>query len=210
MVTKLRKLGNESLLNRSKTAFLCSRIVPQAAETAILQWIDTLRPDADCVLCGNHSYMEHVVFDLLLKNKILTVLVLAETFPDTWSGAIVTALAENRLLVVTHCDESVHFVSGRSAFDRNKVMLSLADRVVVGYCTPGGNIDRQTAGLNNVTLLFGSSESAVPAESAVVSVSAINVPLEKPETKKATTKSVWRNILRRLYIVIQSFFTRRH
>lgn len=149
----LRKLGNETLLQKRKTAFLCSRITPEKTQTAVLEWVNSLNQNSDCILCGNHSAMEHLVFELLLSKKIPTILVLAETFKDNWNNEIISALKENRLLIITHCDETVHFVSKQSAADRNLLILSLAENIVIGYSTPNGNIERQTENLHNVSIL---------------------------------------------------------
>lgn len=149
----LRKLGNETLLQKRKTAFLCSRITPEETQTAVLEWVNSLNQNSDCILCGNHSAMEHLVFGLLLRKKIPTILVLAETFKDNWNNEIISALKENRLLIITLCDETVHFVSKQSAADRNLLILSLAENIVIGYSTPNGNIERQTENLHNVSIL---------------------------------------------------------
>lgn len=145
--------GNVALLERSKTAFLSSRRTPKMLLPRLAEWIVGLSPEADCVMCGNQSPVERTVFDLLLQNGIPTVLFLAETMHATWRDDIQAALDEGRLLVVTHCGTNVHKVSVRSAFDRNLLMLSLADRVVVGFCDKGGNIERALAGRTDIIYL---------------------------------------------------------
>ncbi len=145
-------------MERRKTAFLCSRITPDAVNEAVGRWLEGLSPDADCVMCGNHSPMERVVFDRLLKNKIPAILVLAEALHEWWDEQISTALREGRLLIITHCDDDVHTVSSHSAFDRNILMLSIADSIVVGFCNKGGNLERVLVGYDNVTYLFAEQE----------------------------------------------------
>ena len=81
------------------------------------------------------------------------ILFLAETFPSVWPQPLASAIAEGRVLAATHCDDTVHFATRQSAQDRNRVILSLADRIVVGHCTAGGNIDRLTSGRPNVNIL---------------------------------------------------------
>lgn len=144
--TPLHQIGNTELLQRQKTAFLCSRRIPSEVLTRVLKWVDGLVPERDCVLCGAHSQVERAAFERLLERRVPTVLCLAEALKTEWPDEIATALHENRLLIVTHCDDTVHLVSGSSAADRNRLMLSLANEVVVGYCTPGGNVERQIAG----------------------------------------------------------------
>lgn len=149
----LSKLGNEALMQREKTAFVCSRKTPDKLEYLVGKWMLGLSAERDCVMCGNQSPMERAVFTVLLQRKIPAVLVLAEAMHDRWGGDVRDALAEGRLLIVTHCDAGVHSVTARSAFDRNVLMLSIAQKIVVGYCTKGGKLERALAGFDNVEYL---------------------------------------------------------
>lgn len=147
------KTGNEALIRREKTAFLCSRNTPDGIEYLVGKWLLGLSPERDCIMCGNQSPMERAVFSVLLQRKIPAILVLAEAMRSRWDDDISAALRENRLLIITHCDASVHNVTARSAFDRNVLMLSLAQNTVVGYCTKGGKLERALAGFDNVEYL---------------------------------------------------------
>lgn len=150
----IHQTGNLKLLSRRKTAFLCSRRVPDGAYVTIREWTDALSAWEDCILCGNHSPMEQQVFTWLLRRRIPVILVLAETLPERWPAEVMDAFAEQRLLVVTHCDATVHRVSRQSAFDRNEMMFSMADDVVVGYAVEGGNIEAQVHNRSNVRYLM--------------------------------------------------------
>lgn len=149
----LDKRGNEALMQRTKTAFICSRKTPDGLEYLVGKWLLGLTPEADCIMCGNQSPMERAVFTTLLQRKIPVILALAEAMPGSFGADINEALGEGRLLVVTHCEPSVHSVTARSAFDRNILMLSMAQKIVVGYCTKGGNLERALAGFDNVEYL---------------------------------------------------------
>ena len=146
----LSRRGNEALMQRTKTAFICSRKTPDGLEYLVGKWLLGLKPEADCVMCGNQSPMERAVFTTLLQRKIPVILALAEAMPSRFDADIENALLEERLLVITHCEPSVHNVTARSAFDRNILMLSLAQKIVVGYCSKGGNLERALAGFDNV------------------------------------------------------------
>lgn len=148
------KYGCEELITRRKTAFLCSRQVPNGVPEAVESWLESLHPDRDCVMCGNQSSLEHTVFTGLLNRKIPTILVLAQAMPEAFSAQLQTAVTENRLLVITHCDASVHWATAQSARDRNILMISMAAEVVVGFCSQGGNLSRQLMNANNVRYLF--------------------------------------------------------
>lgn len=97
--------------------------------------------------------MEQAVFRLLLEREIPTILVLAEGMPNDWNEKIKAALDKKYLLIITACNEQVHRVSRQSAYDRNNLILSIAEEIIIGYCTPNGNIDKQVAGRTNVTFL---------------------------------------------------------
>lgn len=149
----LHQSGNSSLLFREKTAFLCSRQIPNNKREAIFNWISRLSPEKDCIICGNHSQMEQMVFNELLDQMVPAILVLAEGMKYEWNEKITSALNNKRLLIITTCNENVHRVNHQSAYDRNNLILSLADQIIVGYCTPKRNIDKQIAGRANVTFL---------------------------------------------------------
>lgn len=148
------KCGNEALLERRKTAFLCSRDVPAGAEKAVDEWLGTLSADRDCIMCGNSSGMERHVFSWLLRQGTPAILVLAQAMPNVWKAGLQDAMQGGRLLAITHCDPSVHYASARSANDRNLLMISMAAEVVVGCCTAGGNLSRQLAGARSVRTLY--------------------------------------------------------
>lgn len=147
------KIGNYGLMKQEKTAFVCSRKTPDGLEYLVGKWMLGLSAERDCVMCGSESPMERAVFTVLLQRKIPAVLVLAEAMHSRWDEEVNEALRENRLLIITHCDASVHNVTARSAFDRNIFMMSLAQKIVVGYCTKGGKLERALAGFDNVEYL---------------------------------------------------------
>ena len=74
------------MLLRHKTDFLCSRITPEELQGQILDWANALSPEQDCVLCGNHSYMEQEVFKCLLQKQVPVIWALAESLPQQLAG----------------------------------------------------------------------------------------------------------------------------
>lgn len=198
-----QSLGEKGILNRHKIAFLCSNNSPIATKEAINRWVDELNPESDAVLCGNHSDLEQYLFRYLLENKIPTILFLAENLHDRWDDSLEKALKEQRLMIATHCDTSVHFTTAASAYDRNSLMIELADEIVVGYCTPNGKIEKQIAGYRNVKHLTAAATCKPHDRNE-------NTPtvLSKPQTEYlqasrqrhiSNKKSVF-NIFRKLYI----------
>lgn len=153
------KLGNENIMQMRKTAFFCSRKEPSGLQPAVDRWIATLQPDKVCVMCGDQSPMEKHVFSSLLERKIPAILVLAEAMHEQWSEPVSAALGSGQLLIITHCGPEVHTVCARSAFDRNALMMALADEIIVGYCSKGGNLERGLAGYSSVRYLVGNQDN---------------------------------------------------
>lgn len=152
------KLGNENIMQMRKVAFFCSRKEPAGLKNAVDRWIDSLKSDKLCVMCGDQSSMEKHVFSSLLERKIPAILVLAEAMHEQWSEPVSAALGSGLLLIITHCGPEVHAVCAKSAFDRNALMMFLANEIVVGYCSKGGNLERGLAGYNNVKYLVGKQD----------------------------------------------------
>lgn len=146
-------LGEMSLLEREKTAFVCSQRTPRNLSEFIRRWAMQLDARRDCIICGNESDMEQMAFSLFLMLRIPTVLLMAESIPAVLPAPFERAIAGGRLLVGTHCGHDVNLMTRRTAVDRNALMLGMAQHIVVGYCTPGGEIARSIAGRQNVSFL---------------------------------------------------------
>lgn len=152
------------MLERRKTAFLCSRRTPDGVAQAIEAWLRSLNVDTDCIVCGNQSDMERRVLSWLLRRGMPTILVLAQAMPEAFGADLQTAMQAGRLLVISHCDASVHWADARTARDRNLLMLGMANEVVVGFCTKGGNLWRQLTNIPNVRVLFQEKGEYKPAQ----------------------------------------------
>ena len=159
--------GNRELMKLNKIAFMCSRKAPECVYDAIDHWMKSIIPSKDCVMCGNHSQIEQHVFQLLLSKHVPTILVMAQAMPSTFPSAQAQAIKQGRLLVITHCDSSVHWPTQQSAYDRNKLMIKLANQIVVGCCDVGGNLDKQLEGVANLCILTdGNIEDMMKAPQA--------------------------------------------
>lgn len=153
MKLDMKWLGNRELLEREKTAFVCSMGTPRGLSAVIQRWVTGLDAERVCVVCGNESEVEQMVFAQLLLLRVPTILLMASAIPDRLPKPMERAVAEGRLLVGTHCGDDVRMITRQTAIDRNRLMMSMAQRVVVGYCTADGEIARSIRGRSNVTLL---------------------------------------------------------
>ena len=95
----VKKKGNNDLLNREKTLFLCSKMTPIDKYADVFSWTDSLT-EKDCICCFNSTEMESEVLKALLVAKIPTILFVMNCFTDVNNIQIVQALQENRMLIV--------------------------------------------------------------------------------------------------------------
>ncbi len=143
-------IGNIDLLSREgKTAFLCSRKMPDYCAAAINTWIDSLSVDCDCIMCGNLQKAEGQVLASLIKRRIPTILVLDQPFPTMWPTAMVEAIGDGRLLALTTTDFLLPWIDKYGMAEaRNRYMIANATKVVTGFCRPGGMLQKQLAVAN--------------------------------------------------------------
>jgi hypothetical protein len=135
------KLGNEELLMLPKTAFLCSRRVPAAAVLKCYDWAIAQREVGRCIISGFHSQMEKDVLHYLLKGTQPIILALARGLKTRLEPELKPPLEQGRLLIITPFDLSVKWVTAENATIRNRLMIELADEIVVGHSSPSGQLD---------------------------------------------------------------------
>lgn len=155
--------GNADLLNLPKTAFFCSRRVPAGAVLKCYDWAIAQREAGRCVISGFHSQMEKDVLHYLLKGAQPIILALARGLKQKMEPELLPPLEQGRLLVITPFDISVKRVTAENAVLRNRMMIEIADEVVVGYASPNGQLEKLMAeyrGKKIVTL----HPAAAPAE----------------------------------------------
>jgi hypothetical protein len=135
-------LGNESLLDLYKTAFLCSRRCPQDVVQKSHRWALAQREQGRCVISGFQSPIEKCVLRCLLEGSQPIIVALARGIGVRLDPELQPALETGRLLVITRYADSVTHACEDSCFQRNRLMLELADETVIAYAAPGGNLER--------------------------------------------------------------------
>lgn len=125
-----------------KTAFLCSQKCPADIVLKSYDWAKAQRAAGNCIVCGNHSQIEKDVFGILLKGKQPLILVLARSMKNRWEPEIEEAVKQNRLLVLSPFDETVKRVTRDTAELRNQKIIDVSDRIIVGYKTKGGQLEK--------------------------------------------------------------------
>lgn len=142
-------IGNLDLLIRYKTAFLCSRKIPANAVLKSYDWAIEQRENKNCIISGFHSQIEKDVFDYLQKGEQAIILVLPRGLKKRWESDINRLFETDHFLIITSFGKSVKRITKETSLIRNKLMIELADKIVVGYKEPGGNLDRLLAGVEN-------------------------------------------------------------
>lgn len=144
--------GNIELLKLEKTAFLCSRKIPASVVLKCYDWAIEQRESGNCVISGFHSLLEKDVLHYLLKGKQPIIVAMARGLKQKLEPELQQAMDEGRLLIISSFDETVKRVTEKTAAIRNQMMVELADEVVVGFASEGGNLKKmlqeQKASLN--------------------------------------------------------------
>lgn len=148
-------IGDIRLLeSQNKIAFLTSRHTPESCYDAIRSWLDSLDSQKDVVMVGYIQRLENFVFQGLVKRGIPTILVLSTPYPALWPTYAVDAIGDGRLLIISTSDFSLPWMDRYDvAMDRNKYMISNAEKVVVGMCRPGGFLSQQLTAAKEVLVL---------------------------------------------------------
>ena len=148
----INKIGNEQLLEREKTLFLCSKKTPYNIYPIIFDWVENLC-DTDCVMCFKTTEMEFEVMTSLLVHKVPTILVVMKRFTDVYNLQIEMALKEGRMLILVLERDELHG-AGLTSRLRNEFVVNMADNIICGYVNPNGSVFSLLAGRKNVEYLL--------------------------------------------------------
>ena len=148
----INKIGNEQLLDREKTLFLCSKHTPYNVYPIIFDWVENLC-DTKCVMCFKTTEMEYEVMTSLLVNKIPTILIVMNKFTDVNNIQIEMAIKEGRMLIIVLQRDEPRG-AGQTPRLRNEFVVNMADKIVCGYVNPNGTVVSLLAGKSNVKYLL--------------------------------------------------------
>lgn len=162
-----KQIGNVAFWQLpNKTAYLCSRRIPISRFGESFQWVHSLHPSIDCVICSRTSYFEGEVLKSLLENKIPVILVC--THSDSYYEnhiAICEALAQERILIVVL--EMQEGEVGDEVTFRNQFIIAHSDTIVFGYMRERGHLSKMQTGNSKVFfakdfVLSVAAESTIP------------------------------------------------
>ncbi|NLD37039.1 MAG: DNA-binding protein [Desulfatiglans sp.] len=131
-------LGNRDILKLHKTAFLCSRDIPASIVLKCYDWAIEQRDKGACVISGFHSQIEKDVFHYLLAGTQPVIMALARGMKKRFEPELRKEIDKGRLLIVTPFDKEIEYVTSKTAEKRNRLMIELAEKVVIGCASRGG------------------------------------------------------------------------
>ena len=128
-------------LSSSLTAFLCSKEAPGSTILKAFDQAAAWRDAGCCIISGFHSPLERQCLDILLRGQQPIVMVLARSMPNLRLPPTQRkALEAGRLTVVSPFAAGEARATAELARQRNRVVAALAERVVFGFVSPGGNL----------------------------------------------------------------------
>jgi len=161
MFRAIKYIGNQELLKRRKTLFVCSKRAPIETYEKIFGWVESLT-ERDVVVCCDTTELEQEVMKSLLVNEVPTILVVMNRFRDENNVQIQKALAEERLLIVVMQQTDKKQWSPR---DRNFYLINqVADHIVGGYIDKYGSLFPLLVGKKNLEALTHNLVSDIAAE----------------------------------------------
>lgn len=161
MFRAIQYIGNQELLKRRKTLFVCSKRAPMATYEKIFGWVESLT-EKDVVMCCDTTELEQEVMKSLLVNEVPTILVVMNRFREENNIQIQKALAEGRLLIVVMEQTDKKRWSPR---DRNFYLINqVADHIVGGYIDKYGSLFPLLVGKKNLEALTHNLVSDIAAE----------------------------------------------
>lgn len=148
------KWGNTDILNNEITAFLSSRTISATTVLKAYDWAIAQREKGNCVISGFHSKIEKDVLGYLIKGKQPIIIALARGFKKKVEPELQQAFQEGRILFITPFTKSVKRVSSENAMVRNKMMIELADNIVIGNSSSGGTVEKLLMNIKGKKIVF--------------------------------------------------------
>ncbi|MCL2829895.1 MAG: DNA-processing protein DprA [Betaproteobacteria bacterium] len=137
---RLTGVGNAELLEEPLIGFIASRACPARVLIETLDLVPQWARTGRVIVSGFHSPLEQQVLKSLLRRQGRAVKLLARGFGN--SGYRLAeeereAIAANRLLVLSAFPPAVARTTRATALERNKLVLALANEVLVPHVAPG-------------------------------------------------------------------------
>jgi len=134
-------LGNLEIMKHQLLALFCSVRCPGNLILQTHDFVQSLRLDGIPVISGFHSPVERECLTILLKGSSPIIVCPARSLdgmrvPSVWQQP----LRQGRLLLLSPFDSGLRRPTAESAIYRNRFVAAMADKVLVAYAEPGGNM----------------------------------------------------------------------
>jgi hypothetical protein len=144
---QLATIGQLSVLDRPSIGLLCSVRCPGSIILETYEYAKRTPHDGAAIIGGFHSPMERTCLDTLLVRHVPVVYCPARRLnargvPRAWESA----LAEERLLIISPFVASQRRVTRDLAHRRNCFVAALADLLFVPFAVQGGNTEAVVRG----------------------------------------------------------------
>ncbi|MBN2464660.1 DNA-processing protein DprA, partial [candidate division WOR-3 bacterium] len=139
---QLAAIGDQGLLRVGKTALFCSIKCPGEVILKLFDFAKELRDREVGVVSGFHAPMDKECLDILLRGKGPIVWCPARSIEKMrFTRPQKQAIEDGRLLVVSPFPPGQRRMTKKLAEVRNRLVVSLAERVFVAYAAPGGKTE---------------------------------------------------------------------
>jgi len=136
-------LGNSGLLKQPKLGLFCSVRCRGALILRTYEFVKKIPLGKTVMVSGFHSPLERQCLEVLLRRHIPVIMCPIRNLermrlPPEWR----LALAGERLLILSLFPARLRRSTRELAFQRNRFVAALADRVLIPYASAGGNTER--------------------------------------------------------------------
>lgn len=150
----METLGNTALLNRHRIGFMAgSKSSPLSVLPSIDWAAEIARHDDVAIVSGFHSQLERQVLDFLLDGKCGIICVLARSIYKKVPPKFLKAFNDNRVLFISHCNNSTVMASRILCRQRNEYVASISDELVFSSLTPDSSLYEISLSVSPVTIL---------------------------------------------------------
>ena len=146
-------LGEKSIWELPKTAFLCSDMFSAGSVLKSYDWAGEMKRANQCVMSGFQSKMERDVFEILLKGSSPLIWVISRGMFDRTPVKMQVHISSGRLLIVSPFDQAIKRPNRKLAFERNQFVVDNADELVFAHIHKGGMLERLMVGKKMVSIL---------------------------------------------------------
>jgi predicted Rossmann fold nucleotide-binding protein DprA/Smf involved in DNA uptake len=122
--------GNKDIVKFSKVAFLCSRNIPASVVLKCYDWAIDLRENGVRIISGFQSKIEKDVFHFLLQGTQPIIIAMARGLKKHRDPSLEKGIMQKRLLIVSPFSSEVHQITSKTAEQRNRMMIEMADEIV--------------------------------------------------------------------------------